>query len=200
MQFNLAGVNGSARSFVKKVFETDKGDVIGPESVPDNYVVAVVTDVNEPGLPSAASARPMIEPLLRNKKKGEMIVKNIGQVNSLEEVANKTKQPVQTADSIRLGGGRTFGYEPKVLGAAFNPANKGKVVGQPIVGFNGVYAIRVEDQTTTPVDAANVEDQRKQMETQVKNQMMQQMQYGMNPVLDPLKKNATVKDNRAKFY
>jgi peptidyl-prolyl cis-trans isomerase D len=200
MQFNLAGVNGSARSFVKKVFESDKGDVIGPESLPDNYVVAVVTDVNEPGLPSVASSRPMIEPLLRNKKKGEIIVKNIGQVNSLEEVANKTKQPVQTADSIRLTGGRNFGYEPKVLGAAFNPANKGKVVSQPIVGFNGVYAIRVEDQTTTPVDAANVEEQRKQMETQVKNQMMQQMQYGMNPVLDPLKKNATIKDNRAKFY
>ena len=53
MQFNLAGVNGNSRSFIKKVFESDKGDVIGPESVQDNYVVAVVTDVTEPGLPSA---------------------------------------------------------------------------------------------------------------------------------------------------
>ncbi|MGZ3880124.1 MAG: peptidylprolyl isomerase, partial [Flavisolibacter sp.] len=200
MQFNLAGVNGSSRPFIKKVFEADKGDVIGPESVQDNYVVAVVTDVTEPGLPSATSARPMIEPLLRNKKKGEIITKNIGQVNSLEEVANKTKQSVQTADSLRLSGGRNFGYEPKVLGAVFNPANKGKVVNQPIVGYNGVYVVRVEDQTTTPVDVANVDDQRKQLETQTKNQVMQQMQYGMNPVLEPLKKSATIKDYRAKFY
>ena len=200
MQFNLMGVNGSARSVVKKIFEADKGDIIGPESVPDNYVVAVVTDITKAGLPNANSVRPMIEPLLRNKKKCEMIIKNIGQVNSLEEVSAKVKQPVQLADSLRLGGDRNFAYEPKVLGAVFNPANKGKVVKQPIVGFNGVYVIRVEDQSTTPVETANIEEQRKQMESQIKNQMMQQMQYGMNPILEPLKKNATIKDNRAKFY
>jgi peptidyl-prolyl cis-trans isomerase D len=200
MQFNLMGVNGSARSMIKKIFEADRGDIIGPESVPDNYVVAVVTDVTKPGLPSVNSARQMVEPLLRNKKKGEMITKNIGQVSSLEEVSAKVKQPIQSADSLRLNGGRNFGYEPKVIGAVFNPANKGKVVSQPIVGFNGIYVIKVEDQSTTPVEAANIEEQRKQMEMQVRNQTMQQMQYGMNPVLDPLKKNATIKDNRAKFY
>jgi hypothetical protein len=58
----------------------------------------------------------------------------------------------------------------------------------------------VDDQTTTPVDVANVDEQRKQLESQSKNQVMQQMQYGMNPVLDPLKKAATIKDYRAKFY
>ena len=129
-----------------------------------------------------------------------MIVKNIGQVTTLEEVAAKTKQTIQVSDSLRLSGGRSFGYEPKVLGAIFNPANKGKVVTQPIVGMNGVYVIKVEDQTTTPVEVANIEDQRKQLEMQMQNQLRQQMQYGMNPILDPLKKSATIKDNRAKFY
>lgn len=200
MQFNLMGVNGSARSFIKKLFEADKGDVIGPETVPGNYVVAIVTGVTEPGLPGVASVRPMIEPLLRNKKKGEMIVKNIGRISTLEDVAAKVKQPVQTADSLRLNGGRNFGYEPKVIGSVFNPANKGKLVTQPIVGLNGVYVIKVEDQTTTPVDMANINDQQKQLETQTQNQLRQQMQYGMNPVLDPLKKNAVIKDYRAKFY
>lgn len=200
MQFNLMGVNGSAREFIKKVFDADKGDVIGPEIVPDNYVVAIVTDISKPGLQSVSTARPMVEPLLRNKKKADIIVKNIGQYSTLEQVADKTKQQVQTADSLRLNGGGSFGYEPKVLGAVFNPANKGKVVTQPIVGLNGVYAIRVDNQTTTPIDNANIEDQRKQLEMQQQNQMRQQMQYGMNPVLDPLKKNATIKDYRAKFY
>ena len=200
MQFNLMGVNGSARPFIKKLFDADKGDVIGPESVPDNYVVAVLTDITEPGLPGVASVRPMIEPLLRNKKKGEIIVKNIGTVTSLEEVSAKVKQPVEIADSLRFNGGRSFGYEPKVLGAVFNPANKGKLVTQPIVGLNGVYVITVDDQSTTPVEAANIDEQRKQLEMQVKNQLMQQMQYGVNPVLEPLKKNAKIKDYRAKFY
>jgi peptidyl-prolyl cis-trans isomerase D len=142
----------------------------------------------------------MIEPVLRNKRKGEIIVKNIGQVSTLEAASAKVNQPVQMADSLRLNGGQSFGYEPKVLGAAFNPANKGKVVTQPLVGLNGVYVIKVEDQTTTPVDMANIDEQRKQMEMQMQNQLRQQMQYGMNPVLDPLKKTAKIKDYRAKFY
>ena len=200
MQFNLMGVNGSARQFIKKVFETDKGDVIGPEMLPDNYVVAVVTDITKPGLPGVASVRPMVEPLLRNKKKGETIVKNIGQVSSLEQVASQTGQTVQTADSLRFNGGSAFGYEPKVLGAVFNPANNGKLVAQPLVGTNGVYVIKVEGQSTTPVETANIDEQRKQLEMQMRQQIMQQMQYGMNPVLDPLKKSAKIKDYRATFY
>ena len=63
-----------------------------------------------------------------------------------------------------------------------------------------MYIIKVDGQSTTPVETANIDEQRKQMEMQIKNQMMQQMQYGMNPVLDPLKKDANIKDNRAKFY
>jgi len=200
MQFDLMGVNGSARSFIKKVFEADKGDVIGPESIPDNYVVAVVTDVTKPGLPSVASVRMTIEPILRNKKKAESIVKNIGQVTTLEQVSSKVNQPVQTLDSLRLSGGRTLGYEPKVLGAVFYPGNKGKVVTTPLVGLSGVYVIRVDEQSTTPVEAANVEERRKQLEEQMKGQMMQQMQYGSNPILEPLKKSAKIKDNRAEFY
>lgn len=200
MQFNMMGITSSARPFVKEVFDADKGDVVGPVSLPDGYVVGVVTGVNEPGLPDVATVRPMIEPVLRNKKKGEMIVKNIGQVSTLEQVSSKLNQPVQTVDSLRFSGGPAFGYEPKVLGALFNPANKGKVVNQPLVGNSGVYVIRVENVSTTPVEAANVEEQRKQMEMQEKNQIMQQMQYGVNPILDPLKKDARIKDYRAKFY
>lgn len=200
MQFNLMGVNGSARQFIKKVFETDKGDIIGPEMLPDNYVVAVVTDISKPGLPSVASVRPSVEPLLRNKKKGGMIVKNIGQVSSLEDVAAKTKQTVQVADSLRFNGASAFGYEPKVLGAVFNPANNGKLVNQPLVGTNGVYVIKVEGQSTTPVETANIDEQRQQLEMQMKQQLMQQIQYGMNPILDPLKKTAKIKDYRATFY
>jgi peptidyl-prolyl cis-trans isomerase D len=200
MQFNMMGISSSARPFVKEVFDADKGDVIGPVSLPDGYVVGVVTAVNEPGLPDVATVRPMVEPVLRNKKKADMIVKNIGQITTLEQVSAKVNQPVQTVDSLRFTGGPAFGYEPKVIGAVFNPANIGKVVNQPLVGNSGVYVIRVEDVSTTPVETANVEQQRQQMEMQAKNQIMQQMQYGANPILEPLKKNADIKDYRAKFY
>ena len=200
MQFGLVGVTGTAREFIKEVFKADKGDIIGPTHINQNFVVAVVTEENKPGLPDVSQTRIMIEPMLRNRKKAEIIAKNIGQVTTLEQVASKTQQTIQTVDSIRLNGGMAFGYEPKVLGAVFNPANKGKVVTQPIEGMSGVFVIRVDNTFTVPVEAADIEMQRTQMQVQAKQQLMQQMQYGVNPIIDPLRKRAKIKDYRAEFY
>ena len=200
MSYTVNGVDGSARPFVKKIFETDKGDVFGPERVGDSYIVGVVTEINEPGLRSVNSVRSSLEPALRNKKKAEQIKKNIGQITTLEQVAAKVNQQVQTMDSIRFSGDRQLGYEPKVLGAAFNPANKGKVVTEPLSGSSGVFVLRVDNVGTTPIDAANIEQQRQMMEMQVRQQLMQQMNQGYNPIIETLKRVANVKDNRSKFY
>ncbi len=196
----LQGVQANARNFVRKVYEADKGDIIGPERVGENYIVGIITEITEPGLPSIASMRTNIEPYLKNIKKGEMIRKNTGTVTSLEQVSTKMAQPVQVLDSIRFSGNSVLGFEPKILGAIFNPANKNKVVAEPIAGTNGVYAIRVENTTTVPVDAANIEEQRKMMEQQAKQGLMSQMQQGSNPFIETLKRAANIKDNRYKFY
>jgi peptidyl-prolyl cis-trans isomerase D len=174
--------------------------VFGPERVGDSYIVGVVTEINEPGLRSVNSVRSSLEPALRNKKKAEQIKKNIGQITTLEQVAAKVNQQVQTMDSIRFSGDRQLGYEPKVLGAAFNPANKGKVVTEPLSGSSGVFVLRVDNVGTTPIDAANIEQQRQMMEMQVRQQLMQQMNQGYNPIIETLKRVANVKDNRSKFY
>jgi peptidyl-prolyl cis-trans isomerase D len=200
MDYNIQGMQTNARSFIKKVYETDKGDVLGPEKVGENYVVAVITEVNEPGLRTVSAVRPMVEPLLKNKKKGEQIARNIGQVTTLEQVASKTGQQVQTADSLRLGGGTKLNYEPKILGAAFNPNNKGKVVPEPIAGASGVFALRVDNTGTTPVESGSIEEQRKMLEMQTKQDVMSQMQQGRNPIIDVLKRAAKIRDDRAKFF
>jgi peptidyl-prolyl cis-trans isomerase D len=202
LDFSLQGLNGTSRKFVKDIFEADKGDVVGPERIGDNYVVAVVTETNAAGVASVSRVRPAVEPLLRNKKKAEQIKKNIGQVTTLEQVASKTSQQIQSVDSLHLSGANNMlGYEPKVLGASFNPANKGKVVQEPIAGQAGVYVIRVDNTSTMPVAVANVEEQRKMLEEQTRQRMMQQVQYGGgNPFVEPLKKAANIKDYRAKFF
>jgi peptidyl-prolyl cis-trans isomerase D len=202
LDFSIQGLNGTSRKFVKDIFEADKGDVVGPERIGDNYVVAVVTETNAAGVASVSRVRPAVEPLLRNKKKAEQIKKKIGQVTTLEQVASKTSQQIQSVDSLHLSGANNMlGYEPKVLGASFNPANKGKVVQEPIAGQAGVYVIRVDNTSTMPVAVANIEEQRKMLEEQTRQRMMQQMQYGGgNPFVEPLKKAATIKDYRAKFF
>lgn len=195
MDFVVNGIQGNARPFIKDIFNASKGDVVGPERVGENYIVAVITEVNKPGLQSVNRARPVVEPLLRNKKKGEQIKKNIGQVSSLEEVASKTHQQIQTLDSLKFAGGNNvLGYEPKILGAIFNASNKGKVVSEVIAGTQGAYALRVDNVSTVPVETADVEQQRKMMEMQDR----QTMQY-RSPI-EVLRKTADIKDNRAKFY
>ncbi len=85
-----------------------------------------------------------------------------------------------------------LGYEPKVTGAAFNPSNKGKVVTEALDGINGVYVVRVESVSATPVTEGNVSDQRKALYQQAK-------QSGANP-LNALRNAATIKDKRADRY
>jgi peptidyl-prolyl cis-trans isomerase D len=91
-----------------------------------------------------------------------------------------------------MNGSASFGYEPRVIGATFNPANTGKVVPEPIEGTDGVFALRVDNVSATPVENANIDDQR--------IQLAQGLQQRMAYPIQVLMKAATIKDNRAKFY
>ncbi|HUC81078.1 MAG TPA: peptidylprolyl isomerase [Flavisolibacter sp.] len=196
MDYNVMGITGSARELVRDVFEAEKGDVLSPHQVGNNaIIVAIVTDVVEPGLPSASAVRQAVEPVLVNKKKAEQIKKQMGTVSDLNAVASKFNQQVQPADSVRFSGGGPLGYEMKVVGAMFNPGNKGKVVAEGIAGQMGVYAIRVDNTFTGAVDNANIEQQRQMMQMQAR-----QMYGSPEAILETLKKKAEIKDNRAKFY
>lgn len=193
--YNVNGL-GTSRQFVKAVFDADKGDVLQPERVGDAYIVALVTEINEPGLMSVSKARSIVEPILRNQKKAAQIKQKIGKVTTLEAAATTLGQQVQIADSLRFSGrsNAALGFEGRVLGATFNPANKGKVVPEPLEGQAGVYVVRVDNVGSTPVEAAGIEEQRKMMEMQAR-----QMMAYRSPTL-ALRKAAKIKDNRAKFY
>ena len=192
--FQVMGL-GASRAFVKSIYEADRGDVLQPERVGENYVVALVTEVNEKGTQSVAKARLMVEPLLRNHKKAEQIQKKIGAISTLEAAAaalgGKTIEPV---DSLRMSGAQStiVSSEPKVIGAAFNPANKGKVVPQAIEGTSGVYVVRVNNVTATAVADANVAEQRKTkyQEAKMRGTYPQQV----------LMEAADIKDNRSEIF
>lgn len=190
-QFQQMGIS---RSLVKNIYEADLGDVLQPERVGDYYVVALVTEVNKKGTLSAAKARPLIEPLLRNKKKAEVLIKKLGTASTLEAAATAWGgKPIEVADSLRMEATipSVVSNEPKVIGAAFNPANKGKV-SAPIEGASGVFVIRVDNVSATPVLNGNVEEQRqaKYLENKFRGSYPQ----------EALKEAATIKDNRSKFY
>ena len=67
--------------------------------------------------------------------------------------------------------------------------------------MSGVYVVRVESTSNTPVEAASIEEQQKMYEMNMKQGLMGQMQRGQsNPIIEVLKSASNIKDNRAKFF
>jgi peptidyl-prolyl cis-trans isomerase D len=188
---------GHSRELVRKIYDADKGTVLQPERVGDNYIVAVVTEVLEEGTQPIARARGMVEPLLRNKKKAEIIKKEIGPITTLEAVATKLGRSVEPIDSIRMTGSQPpalGGSEPKVIGAAFNPANRGKVVTEALEGVSAVFVVRVNNVSAVAVALGSVDEQRKMMYEQAKQRAM------YSQPVQALRESANIKDNRSKHF
>ena len=188
------------RTLVREVYKADEGDVLKQERIGDaqmgyKYVVAVVTDVLKEGTQPAYVARPMVEGILRNKKKAEQIKQTIGKVSTLEAVAAALQDSVVTVDSLRITGGVGKITDAKVLGAIFNQANKGKIISEPIAGRDAVFVVRVDDLSTTSVAVMDIEMQKTQMRQRAK-----QMQSFYSSPIKLLKDMATIKDNRRNFY
>ncbi|MCF3110476.1 SurA N-terminal domain-containing protein [Niabella sp. CC-SYL272] len=186
---------GASRSFVKNIYKAGLGDVIQPERVGDYYVVGLVTEINKEGTMSPAKARMMVEPLLVNQKKAKIITDKIGKISTLEAAASSLKQQVETADSLRFNGQSpsAVGFEPKVIGAAFNKANLQKVIPEAIAGTQGVYVVRVDNLMSTPASVQNLDELRKMRYQQAKQQSQFQS-------IQALREAATIKDFRSKFY
>jgi peptidyl-prolyl cis-trans isomerase D len=175
--------------------KTGVGDVSVPFTIADKYVVALVTEINHEGTMSPAKARPTVEPILRNKKKSEEIIKKIGAAGTLDAVAKATNEPIQKADSISFSSPfiPNVGQEPKVIGSSFNKQLIGKPASAPIAGNGGVFVIKVENVFAKSNPNADI----RQLQFSGQQQERSIISYR---ALESLKKIAKIKDNRAKFF
>jgi peptidyl-prolyl cis-trans isomerase D len=188
-----------ARGLVKWAFEAKQGDVSEPFSIGDNFVVATVDKIYSEGTQDAATARPMAENAIKNEKRAAEITKKLGATPTLESAAAAYNQQVQTAGAdssltfntqLIMG----IGYEPKVIGAAFNPANQTKVTA-PIVGKSGVYVIKVNSISDKAADTpAAAEALKKERITALRSQAVGNWFEG------GLKKSAKINDKRSTYY
>jgi peptidyl-prolyl cis-trans isomerase D len=191
--YSIIGI-GSARSLVKWVYENKTGNVSEPTSLGDKFIVALITEEKEEGLPDAKSARAQVEGIIRNQKKAKDIISKIGNNRDLNAIATSFQTNVLRADSIGFQAPFIpgIGIEPKVSGAAFNPELKGKA-GEPVAGGSAVFVIRTENVSLKPSAGADYSLRRMQME-----QNMKQSAGGAS--VQALRKAAKIKDRRIKFY
>jgi peptidyl-prolyl cis-trans isomerase D len=185
---------GTDRQLVQWVYGAEIGNVSQPFPVGEKYVVAQLTEINKAGIMSAATARQKVEPILRNRKKAEIIAKKLGSPASLDAAAATSGGPVMHADSVNFSAGfvPNAGREPRVVGAAFDKALAGKPASPAIAGNSGVFVIRVEKVSALSNPNGDIQQQRFALEQQERTDGYR--------VVESLIKLADITDNRGKFF
>lgn len=194
--FTVASMQ-DARSLVRWAFEAKKGDVSDPIAVGADFVVATVNKIYAEGTQDAATARAGAEAIVRNMKKAEMITAKLGATPTLETAAAAYNKQVLMAgaDSTITMNGRIIngiGAEPKVIGASFNKENQTKA-SAPIIGASGVYVIKV----TSVLQKTDATSEEKAAQTTTRFAAIRQQ---TNNWFEALRKQADIKDSRAKFF
>ncbi|MBK6379012.1 MAG: peptidylprolyl isomerase [Chitinophagaceae bacterium] len=187
-----------ARQLVRWVFEAKKGDVSDPMPVGDQFVVATVDKIYEEGTQDVETARPLAENAIREEKKAEQIISALGANPTLESASAKySKAIIMTgADSSITFKAQiidSIGNEPKLIGAIFNKANLNKVAA-PVAGKAGVFVFKVN---SFGEKAADPNEDKIQMRLQ---QTVALRNQAVSNWFEGLRKKATIKDNRSKFF
>lgn len=157
----------------------------------NKYVVAGLKEVLPKGLPELAQIKEQIALEVTNRKKSELIAEKIKGKN-LEEASAMFGLSVENANGIPLSSNFIpgIGNEPKVVAKAF--ALKQGEVSTPVKGSNGVYLVRVENKPNPPTSTSALV-----LKRTVTTQNASQVSFRL---VESLRKNAKIEDNRFRFY
>lgn len=186
------GTIQNQRQIVKWAFaeDTNTNDVKRFEIPNVGHVIAKLKKVTPKGVMSAEEARPMVENILKNKKKAEKIKAKLNG-SSLASLATANKVTVMNAVDLTLSNPALpgAGFEPKVVGTAF--ASKVGQVSKPIEGNSGVYVVVTKAVTKAPT----IKDFKEQV-----TQLSAQAKGNAGRIMTALRNEADIEDNRADFY
>ncbi len=153
------------------------------------YVVAALSSINEPGLPSVDAVREQIQQAVINNKKGAQLVSKIGNTTDLAGVTAIYPEARLTESSTISGQGMF--NEPKVT-AAIRGLQAGQT-SKPVVGTGGVYVVQVLSKSDAAAGDISA------VQTQVDRQIRQQMIQG-GQLMEALRGASDVSDTRHIFY
>ena len=186
------GAAGNQRQIIKWAYNSDTnvGDVKRFDITNVGNIIVRLKKINEKGLMTVEDAKPMVEPILKNKKKAQIIIAKI-KGKTLEDIAKSNSTTVQNAPaaSVENSALANVGAEPKVVGAAFGTAvNK---LSAPVEGNSGVFVVKTKsvtkasklpkyDDYINKVKAANAQS--------------------AGRIIPAMKNDAKIEDNRLEFY
>ncbi len=191
----------AARQIVRWAFEAKTGErgkevfSIQQQGEPfvSQYVIAGLKSIAPKGLQSVANVREQLTPIVRNRKKGEILKAKIGTVSDLATLAGQYNTKIDSAVGVTFNANfvPSLGQEPKVMGVAFStPVNS---ISAPVVGESGVCVVKVINKTTLTNSPVDKNILRQQVSGNIK-----QMARGF--LIKTLRKENDITDNRSKFF
>lgn len=185
----LAGIQGPQSEAIRWASNknTNIGDVRRFDSA-DGYLVLKLTKVNDSDLMDADEARAMVEPILINQKKAE-ILRGKMTGDTLEEVAKNANIGIINAIDVTGANPLVNGFqEPLVVGNALG--KKPNDTSKLIDGSNGVYMVKTKN-ITAAVNLPNYLSYYDKVNTN-NRQMVQ------SGIYSAMYQQAKIKDNRHK--
>lgn len=181
----------SSRPIVRWAFEAKEGAVSDVFECGNQFVVAVLTEVNDGEYRSLESVRPELQIEASNNKKAEMIAEQLKGMESLDEIAKALEVDVQHAEGVTLAGYRfgNAGQEPAVIGTALALDNNS--LSEPIKGQAGVFVIKTGVKATAEGEF-NAASEKQQLQGRYAYSIPYQ-------ALNLIQEKADIEDNRANF-
>ncbi|MBN1953253.1 MAG: SurA N-terminal domain-containing protein [Bacteroidales bacterium] len=139
----------STRDIIQWAFddETEKGAISYPKLYGDQYIVPIVSDMDEQGYLAMEDVKDQIKKLLIRQKKARLITKEFGSAlagaSTLEEVAGKMELEIRRQSNIRFNTDQVSGSRDYSLIAAAVNEPEGKL-SKPVFDKSGVYVFTVD--------------------------------------------------------
>lgn len=194
MSNRIPGIE-NPRQVIRWAFDenTKVGDISTIFDLDNMFVVAVLTNKSEKGIPELKDIKEMIEPQVRNRKKGEMIVQKMKEMNNdLEKVAQVYNVQVENVADVSFDSRMFAGYgqENKVIGNVF-VLNEGDVTA--IAGSNAAFLVKLKKVNRAP-ETTNFSTIIAEQSTSFQNNIRN------NAAFRAIEKIAEIEDNRMLFY
>ncbi len=185
----LRGVEDS-REIARWAYGAEVGDVSEIFNVGKDYVVAVLTEIDDAEYEPLKKVAAQIRAQVLRDKKYDYIVKDLAGATLEEQAASLGSEPT---DFEGVGYASYFidgaGMEPRLVGAI--ASSERGVVSAPVKGMSGVYVFRTDDVQTSEKQTSEAEQVRAQAMAESRAQQF---------VFRAIQEMAGVEDLRGKYF
>lgn len=193
---DVAGLENS-RVLVRAAYKSEVGKpVISTEGTPifelgSQFVVAMLSSIQEKGISNFNTAKPAIELTLRKEKKAQQLIEKMAGKTDLSSLASLLGTTVGQAQDINFESYSIPGLGAEPVIAGVSSVLETGAVSKPVEGLNGVYVVKA-----TAVNKGTNSDIAAE-----KFQSKMALGYRVSvQAFEALKENAEVVDKRAKFF